>query len=191
MYAALSYRKIIADLGWLISARQGSNPARTDLFQDKLEQETELQPGNIHRQRQHRCIFQLSRAAPSISCFNVIVSSLIIQLRTSVVVFYALRRCLMSLRPRPGRHFCNVMTPPIPVSLCNDPINISILECSVSILFSGLWSRLVLAGSFSGSLTLSLMFSSLSQSRAAPAQHHQHPVFVFQPDWNRPRHCLS
>ena len=101
------------------------------------------------------------------------MSPLNIHLRTSVGVFYALRRCLMSFWPRPGRHFCNVMTPPIPVSLCNDPINISILHCSVSILVSGLWSRLVLAGSFSGSLTLSLMFSSLraeqsSSSSASP-----------------------
>ena len=59
MYAALSYRKIIADLGWLISARQGSNPVLTDLFQDKLEQETSLQPG-------YRCIFQLQQTAPII-----------------------------------------------------------------------------------------------------------------------------
>ena len=59
MYAALSYRKIIADLGWLISARQGSNPVPTDLFQDKLEQETSLQPG-------YRCIFQLQQTAPII-----------------------------------------------------------------------------------------------------------------------------
>ena len=52
-------RKIMADLGWLISARQGSNPGRTDLFQDKLEQETSLQPRN-------RCIFQLQQTAPII-----------------------------------------------------------------------------------------------------------------------------
>ena len=48
-------------------------------------------------------------------------------------------------------------------------------------LISGLWSSLVLVvASFSVSLTLSVMFSSVSQGSARGLQHHQHPVFVFQ-----------
>ena len=84
--AGLSSREImLAGLDWLIPARQGSNPARTDLYRDKLEQETSLQqpgtqtpPPPTAPAEIQRCIFQLSRAAASISWLNVIVNSIII-----------------------------------------------------------------------------------------------------------------